>query len=114
MQAIAIDVAGRDHPDSDPRCAADDRLEEILPSLRRALLRVVQETERPDAMVAQRTVVEKNARYDERSGQRAAPCLVDTGDETSAEASIEAQELLAGPFLHARDHSALPGGRVAQ
>ena len=54
-------------------------------------------------MVAQRAVVEQDARDDERAGERAAPRLVRAGDEARAEAAIEAQELLAGPLSRRRD-----------
>ena len=62
-------------------------------------------------MVAQRPVVEEDAGYDERPGEGAAPGFVCSGDEARTEASVEAQELLAGPLLHARDDSARSGGR---
>ena len=107
---IECDNEGRD-AHGNPRRAADDGAEEILPALGRALLRVVEEAERPDAMVAQRAVVEQDARHDQRPGERAAPRLVRAGDETCAEASIEAQELLAGPLLHGADLTASAGRR---
>src|SRR6185503_1996020 len=89
--------------------AADDGAEEILAPLRRALLRVVEEAERPDAVVSQRAVVEQDARHDERAGEGAAPRFIGAGDEARAEASIEAQELLAGPFHLAARISASSG-----
>ena len=84
-------------------------MKELLPPLRRALLRVVQEAERPDAVVSQRAVVEQDARHHEWAREGAASRLVDAGDEAGAEAPIEAEELLAGPLLHDRDHSARSG-----
>src|SRR6476646_7014236 len=109
VQAVAVDVAGRDHAHGDALRARDDGAEEVLAPLRRALLRVVEKAERPDAVVAQRAVVEENARHDERAGERAAPRLVGAGDEARAEASIEAQEPLAGPFHLPARISASPG-----
>ena len=57
--------------DGDPLGAGDDRAEELLAPLGRTLLRVVQERERADAVVAQRGVVEQDAGDDERPGERA-------------------------------------------
>jgi hypothetical protein len=42
-------------------------------------------------VVAQGAVVEQDARHDEGAGERAPARLVGAGDETRAEASIEAQ-----------------------
>jgi len=66
MQPYAVDLTRRDDLDGDPSCAVEHRAEQLLPILGRDLLRVVQLRERPDAMVAERVVVEKDARDDER------------------------------------------------
>ena len=109
MQAVAVDLSGRDHANGDTLGATDNGAEEILAPFRRALLRVVEEAERPDTVVAQRAVVEEHARHDERACKGAASRLVRTGNEARAEASIEAQELLAGPFHLAARISACSG-----
>jgi hypothetical protein len=56
----------------------------VLASRRRQLLGVVQERERPDAMVAQTLVVEQDSRDDERARERPAPRLVGACDEPRA------------------------------
>ena len=96
MEAVAVDRAGRDHADDDLLRAGQHGVEELLAPLGRALLRVVQEPERADAVVAQRAVVEEDARDDQRPRERPAPGLVDPGDVAGAEAPIEAEEALAG------------------
>ena len=68
VQPFAVDLRGRDHLDGDLRRAGEHGPEERLPVLGADLLRVVQLRERPNAMVAQRFVVEKNAGDDERPG----------------------------------------------
>ena len=50
-----------------------------------SLLRVVQEGERPNAMIAQKLVVEEDSGDYEGTGKRATPGLVSAGDEASAE-----------------------------
>ena len=60
-------------------------------------------------MIAQRAVVEQYSRHDERACEGAAARLVHTCDEPRAEASIEAQEPLAGPFHLPARISASPG-----
>jgi hypothetical protein len=69
VQPAAIDLARRDEPDGDPVGAGDDRPEELLAPLGRELLRVVQKRQRADAMIAERPVVEQDARDDERPCQ---------------------------------------------
>jgi hypothetical protein len=69
VQPAPVDLAGRDEPDGDPVGARDDRPEQLLAPLGRELLRVVQERKRADAMVAERPVVEEDARDDERPCQ---------------------------------------------
>src|SRR4029077_9730161 len=68
-----------------------------------------EEAERPYAMVAQRAVVEQDAGHAERPGERPAPGLGLSVHEARAETSIEAQELLPGPFHLAARISASPG-----
>jgi hypothetical protein len=69
VQPAAVDLAGRDEPDRDPVGAGDDRPEQFLSPFGRELLRVVQECQGADAMVAKRPVVEEDARDDERPCQ---------------------------------------------
>ena len=69
MQPAAVDLAGRNESDRDPVGAGDDCPEELLAPLGRELLRVVQERQGADAMVAKRPVVEQDARDDERPCQ---------------------------------------------
>ena len=83
-----------DHLHRNPLGAAEHRAKELGPALGIDLLRVVQQRERANAMVAQRSVVEQHARDDQRPGQRAASCLVSPGDEPCAEAAVEAKESL--------------------
>ena len=89
-------VAVRDHAHDDLLGAAEHGVEELLAPLRRALLRVVQERERPHLVVAQTAVVEQDARDDERAGETAPSGLVGARDEPRAELPVELQELLAG------------------
>jgi hypothetical protein len=72
VQPGAVDLSRRDDLHGDTGCAREHRPEQLLTVLRRDLLRVVQLRERPNAMVAERVVVEKNAGDDERAGERAA------------------------------------------
>src|SRR5262249_2768563 len=58
VEAVAVDFARGNHAHGEAFREADDGAEEILAPFRRALLRVVEEAERPDAVVAQRAVVE--------------------------------------------------------
>jgi hypothetical protein len=66
VQPYTVDLTRRDDLDGDSSCAVEHRAEQLLPILGRDLLRVVQLRERPDAMVAERVVVEQDARDDER------------------------------------------------
>src|SRR5581483_5560386 len=91
--------------------APDDRVEQLLAALVRALLRVVEEGERPDTVVPKAAVVEQDAGDDERARERAAPCLVRAGDEPRTELAVEPEELLAGALVHAFDLSARCGRR---
>ncbi len=85
VQPVAVDRRRRDHADRDPLGAARNRSEQRLTTLVRDLLRVVQEPERPDGVVAQLLVVEEHARHDERPRKAAASRLVRTRDETNPE-----------------------------
>src|SRR5581483_9491752 len=91
MKPLAIDALVRDHPDGDALGTGDDGAEERGAMRAVELLRVVQERERADAVVAQPVVVEEDACDDE--GSR----LVGAGDESRAEPAIEAKKPLAGP-----------------
>ena len=70
-----------DHSHRNASRAARDRPEEHLAPLRGHLLRVVQKSERTNAVVTQRLVIEENTRDDERSSETPAAGLVGTGDE---------------------------------
>ncbi len=94
MQALSIDLGRRDRLHRDLRRAAEHRAEELLALFRAHLLRVVQKGERPDAVVSEELVVQKDAGDYERTGERAAPGLVSAGDEASAELSVEPQQPL--------------------
>ena len=94
VQPGAVDLSRRDDLHGNPGRARKHRPEQLLTVLRRDLLRIIQLRERPNAMVAQRVVVEKNAGNNERAGERAAACLVSPGDEASAEPSVELQQPL--------------------
>ena len=69
VQPGAVDLSRRDDLHGNPSCAREHRSEQLLAVLGRDLLRVVQLCERPNAMVAQRVVVEKDAGDDERAGE---------------------------------------------
>ena len=69
VQPDAVDLAGRDDLHGDAGRTVQHGTEQLLAILGRDLLRVVQLGERPDAMVAQRVVVEENAGNDERAGE---------------------------------------------
>ena len=69
VQPNAVDFSRRDDLHRDPRRAVEHRAEQLLPVLGRDLLRVVQLRKRPNAMVAQRVVVEQDAGDDERAGE---------------------------------------------
>ena len=91
VEALAVDLARRDHLHRDARRAPEDGPEELLPVPGADLLRVVQLRKRPNAMIAKRFVIEDNARDDERPGERASAGLVSPGDVASAEPSVEPQ-----------------------
>jgi hypothetical protein len=69
VQPNAVDLPRRDDLHRDPRRAVEHRAEQLLPVLGRDLLRVVQLRKGPNAMVAQRVVVEQDAGDDERAGE---------------------------------------------
>jgi hypothetical protein len=69
MQTHAVDLPGRHDLNRNAGSAVQHRAEQLLAVLRRDLLRVVQLRERPNAMVAERVVVEEDAGNDERAGQ---------------------------------------------
>ena len=81
METVAVDRAGRDDADRDPGRTARDGPEELLALRRVDLLGVVQESERPDGVVAQALVVEEDARGDKGPGEAAAAGLVCARDE---------------------------------
>src|SRR5204863_1941190 len=106
VQAVPVDLARRDNADDHLLRTSDHGTEELLALRGRALLRVVQERERPDAVVAQTLVVEQHARDDERPRERPATRLVRAGDEPRTELPVELEEPLPGPASHGREHSA--------
>ena len=95
MQAVAVDCAGRDDADGNPRCTAGDCAEELLAPRRVDLLRVVQQRERADGVVAKARVVEEDSGGDERPREAAPAGLVRTRDEPRPEAAVKGEELAA-------------------
>ena len=91
METVPVDHRRREDPNRDPRRAAENHPVELLAPRRVDLLRVVQERERPDLVVAKALEVEQHAGDDERPCERPAPRLVGPGDEADAEAPIEAR-----------------------
>ena len=110
MQSDAVDLAVRDDADDDLLGAADHCVEERFPPLRRALLRIVEVSERTYLVVSETAVVEEHAGDDERPREAAATRLVGPGHEARAELAVEPQELRAGAGRHAREDSRLSGG----
>src|SRR5262249_33562060 len=76
VEAVSVDVRRRDDAYGYAFRARDDSVEQLLAAIVRALLRVVEEGERPDAVLAERAVVEQNAGNDERACERSASSLV--------------------------------------
>jgi hypothetical protein len=68
MQPVGVDLAGRDRAHRDPLRAADHGAKQRLTARRRQLLRIVEERERPDTVVAKARVVEQDTGDDERPG----------------------------------------------
>jgi hypothetical protein len=69
VQAHAVDLTCRDDLHRNTSRAVEHGAEQLLAVFRRDLLRVVQLRERPNAVVAQRLVVEQDAGDDERAGE---------------------------------------------
>ena len=65
------------------------------------LLRVVQQGQRPNAVTAQRRVVEQDAGNDERAGERSATGLIRTRDEAHTEPPVVREKTLAARTSHA-------------
>jgi len=84
MEPVRVDLAGRDRPHRHLRATRQDGTEQPLPPGRCELLGVVQQRERPDAMVAEPLVVEQHAGDDERPCERTAARFVGAGDEPRA------------------------------
>jgi hypothetical protein len=84
MEAVRVDLACRDRPYRDFRGAGEDGVEQLVAARRSQLLRVVEQRERPDAMVAQALVVQQHARDDERPGKGAPSRLVRACNEPRA------------------------------
>src|SRR2546422_7470717 len=102
-------MAGRDYAYDDLLGTTEHRIEQLLAPLGRALLRVVEEAERPHLVVLQAAVVEENSRDDERACETAASRLIGAGDQSGAQLPIEAEELLAGAQRHGREDTRLLG-----
>ena len=102
VQPVAVDRPGGDDADRDSCRAARDGAEEHLTALFGHLLRVVQEGEWANAVVAQLLVVEENTRDDQRPGEAPATGLIRTRNEPRTEASVESEQLLAGSAHHPR------------
>jgi hypothetical protein len=92
MEAVPVDHARRNDPDRDSGRAPGDGAKESLSRVRRDLLRVVQEPERTDAVVAQAFIVEEDGRSDERAGKTSSTCLVGAGEKADPEAPIEGEK----------------------
>ena len=84
MEAMCIDFARGHGTNGHLRRAGEHGAEELLAFCGTKLLRVIQERERPHAVVAEALVVEQHTRDDERPGQRAPARLVRAGDEARA------------------------------
>ena len=104
MQPVAVDDGRRDDPDCNPLRAPGDGPEERFALIVRQLLRVVQQRERPDAVIAQAHVVEENGRRHERPGEASTPRLVRSCDEAHAEPAVEGEQL-AARAAHGPEHS---------
>src|SRR5438477_154903 len=109
MQAVAVDRAVRNYAYDDLLGTTEHRIEQLLAPLGRALLRVVEEAERPHLVVLQAAVVEENSSDDERACETAASRLIGAGDQSGAQLPIEAEELLAGAQRHGREDTRLLG-----
>ena len=109
METGAVDLARRHGADAHPRSGAEHGAKELLTLVVAALLRVVQARERAYPMVAQRRVVEQDARDDEGAGERAAPRLVRPRDPARAQAAVEAEEALTGPGRRRHGREDTPG-----
>ena len=91
VETVAVDHSRRNYANGDARRAAGHRTEKLLTMSRRELLRIVEEPERPHAVLAQALVVEEHGRGDERSSQTATAGLVCTCDEAHAETAVESE-----------------------
>jgi hypothetical protein len=67
MEPRTVDLPVWNHPDNDLLRAPQHGVEELLAPLRRALLRVVEESERPHLVVTETAVVEQDARDHQRA-----------------------------------------------
>jgi hypothetical protein len=84
MEPVRVDLARRHRTYRNLRAASEHGAEQLLAPGGCQLLGVVEERERPHAMIAQALVVEENARDEKRPRQRAAAGLVGAGDEPRA------------------------------
>jgi hypothetical protein len=105
MESVAVDDTGRDHADGDAGRAARDRPKEDLSGLWSDLLGIVEQPERPHAVVTQALVVEEDRGRDEGACEASTSCLVGARDEADAEPTVECEELAAGAAYHAPHNS---------
>jgi hypothetical protein len=109
MQPVPVDHRRREHAHRHPLGRGEDGPVELLALLGPALLGVVQERERPYAMVSQALEVEEHPGDDERARERPASRLVGSRHEPHAKTPVEREELQPGSFRHAPEDSAAPG-----
>jgi len=93
---VAVDDGRREDPNGDTLGASEDGPVELIARGGIDLLGVVEERERPHAVVAETVVVEEDARDDEWAGQRPSPGLVGPGHQANAEPAVVPEQLLAG------------------
>ena len=95
----AVDLVMRDDAECNTLGAADDRAEKLLPLLGSNLLRVVEERQRADTVVAEPVVVEQDTGDDQRPCEGSPTGLVGAGDEPGAEPAVEAKKPLSRSLL---------------
>src|SRR5713226_1797516 len=111
MEPVAVDHSRREDVHGHTLGAREHGEVELLARRLVDLLRVVQQGERPHAVVAQALVVEQHTGDDERPGERTTARLVRTGDEADAETAVEAEEPLPGTLArHLAEDSPGPRG----
>jgi hypothetical protein len=89
MEAVRVDLTRRDRTNGNLLGTPDDCPKQHLPRRGGQLLRIVEQRERANAMVAEAGVVEQDARDDERSSERASARLVRPCDKPRPEATVK-------------------------